>query len=89
MGNKVLAIAPGYINPFPEASEIEITGRSSGRIAIAPGFGNHGEPVRCTRAASGKITEIWLAGTKLLPAGKMAREMEARYVKRAGRKRKR
>lgn len=87
MGNKVLAIAPGYINPFPEASEIEITGRNTGRIAVAPGFSNHGEPVRCTRAKSGKITEIQLAGTKLLPAAKVAREMEARYVKRPARRR--
>jgi hypothetical protein len=80
MRHKVLAIAPGFINPFPEASEIEITGRSTGRIASAPGFASHGEPVRCTRAKSGKITELWLAGSKLLPAAKVAREMEKRYA---------
>src|SRR3954454_18770308 len=80
MRDKVLAIAPGFINPFPEASEIEITGRSTGRIASAPGFASHGEPVRCTRAKSGKITELWLAGSKLLPAAKVAREMEKRYA---------
>ena len=85
----MIAIAPGFINPFPEASEIEVTGRTSGRIAAAPGFGSHGEGVRCTRAASGKIAEVWLAGTKFLPAAKMAREMEERYGKAHKRKRRR
>jgi len=89
MGNKVLAIMPGFINPFPEASELEITGRNSGRIALASGFGSHGEGVRCTRAKSGKITELRLAGTKLLPAAKVAREMEARYGKPARKQRRR
>jgi hypothetical protein len=87
MGNKVLAIAPGFINPFPDASELEITGRNTGRIAAAPGFGSHGEPVRCARAKSGRITEVWLAGTKFLPAGKMTRELETRYGKPARKRR--
>jgi len=43
--------------------------------------------VRCTRAKSGKITEIQLAGTRLLSAAKVAREMEARYGKRPARRR--
>jgi len=87
MGDKVLAIAPGFINPFPEASELEITGRTTGRIAAAPGFGSHGEPVRCVRAKSGRITEVWIAGTKYLPAARVVREMEARYGKRARKRR--
>ncbi len=89
MGNKVLAIAPGFINPFPDASEIEITGRNTGRIAQASGFGSHGEKVACTRTKSGKIADIWFAGTNFLPAAKLAREMEARYGKPATRKRRR
>lgn len=83
MNSKVLAIGPGFINPFPEASELEVNGRSTGRIASASGFSSHGEPIRCTRAKSGKITELWLAGSKLLPAEKIAREMETRYGKPA------
>src|SRR5262249_5572587 len=79
MANKVLAIAPGFINPFIEASELAITGRNTGRIALAPGFSSHGEPVRYTRAKSGKITELWLAGSRLLPETNVAREMEQRY----------
>jgi len=35
------------------------------------------------RAKSGKIVEIWLGATKLLPATKVAREIETRYAKRA------
>ena len=63
------------------AASSTITGRTAGRIALAPGFGSHGEPVRCVRAKSGRITEVRIAGTKFLPADKVAREMEARYDK--------
>jgi CubicO group peptidase (beta-lactamase class C family) len=88
-GDKVLALAPGFINPFPEASEIAVTGRNTGRIAAAPGFGSHGEKVTCTRAKSGRITEVWVAGGRYRPAARAAREMEALYGKPArGRRRK-
>jgi len=81
MGNKILATAPGVLNPLLDAVEIEITGRNTGRVALANGYGSHGEPVRCVRAQSGKIVEIWLGATKLLPATKVARELEARYTR--------
>lgn len=87
VGNNVLALAPGLINPFPDASEIKVTGRTTGHIAAAPGFGSHGERVRCTRAKSGKITEIWLGGGRYRPATRAAREMEALYGKKQARKR--
>src|SRR4051812_21781385 len=89
MGDKVLVASPGFTNPMADATELEITGRTTGRIALAGGFGSHGEKVACTRAKSGKITELWLAGSKLLPAAKVAREMEARYGKKPVRKRRR
>src|SRR3954468_24892786 len=89
MGDKVLVASPGFTNPMADATELEITGRTTGRIALAGGFGSHGEKVACTRAKSGKITELWLAGSKLLPAAKVAREMEARYGKKRKRKRQR
>lgn len=82
MGNKVLAAGPRFSNPLLDAAEIQITGRNTGQVALANGYGDHGEPVRCVRAKSGKIVEIWFAATKLLPAAKVAREMEARYAKR-------
>lgn len=89
MGNKVMVAGPGFLNPLFDASELEITGRNTGRIAVATGYGSHGEPVRCVRAKSGRITEVWLGGGKLLPAAKVAREMEARYGEKQTRKRRR
>jgi CubicO group peptidase (beta-lactamase class C family) len=81
MGDKVLVANPGLINPLADAGELEITGRTAGRIALAPGFSSHGEPVHCTRTKSGKITALKIAGTTFLSADKIVREMEARYGK--------
>jgi CubicO group peptidase (beta-lactamase class C family) len=81
MGDKVLVANPGLINPLADAGELEITSRITGRIALAPGFGSHGEPVRCARTKSGKITALKIAGTTFLSADKVGREMEARYGK--------
>ena len=81
MGDKVLVANPGLINPLADAGELEITSRTAGRIALAPGFGSHGEPVSCTRTKSGKIAALKIAGTTFLPLDKMAREVEARYGK--------
>lgn len=83
MGNKVMTVGPGFFNPVAFAGEIEVTGRTSGRIAAANGYGSHGEAVRAVRNRSGKIAELWLGSGQLLPAAKVAREMEARYGKRA------
>jgi CubicO group peptidase (beta-lactamase class C family) len=79
MGDKVLMASPGFINPLFDASELAITGRNTGRIALANGYRSHGEPVRCKRTRSGRITEVWLGASQLLPAARIAREMEARY----------
>ena len=87
VGNKVLALAPGFLAPMTNAPELEITGRNSGRIARAPGFGSHGEPVSCVRTKSGRISVLKLAGTTFLPAGKVAREMAARYDARTPKRR--
>jgi CubicO group peptidase (beta-lactamase class C family) len=87
VGSKVLALAPGLLNPMTNAPELEITSRTTGRIALAPGFGSHGEPVRCVRAKSGRLTEVWLGGTRLLPAARVAAELEARYDKPKARRR--
>jgi hypothetical protein len=79
IGNKVLIVVPGFINPIADAGEIEITGRDHGRIAVADGYASYGEPVRRVHARSGRVVEIWLAGSKRLPEGKIAKEMQARY----------
>jgi CubicO group peptidase (beta-lactamase class C family) len=84
MGNKVMVAGPGFVNPLFDAGELEITGRNTGRIALTHGYGSYGEKVACVRAKSGRIIEVWLGGSKLLPATKVAREMEARYGKKRG-----
>jgi len=80
MGNKVLAMAPGFINPVGDAAEVEITGRDQGRFAVADGYSSYGEPVRRVRNRSGKVIEVWLAANKLLPEGRVVKEVEARYA---------
>ena len=89
VGNKVLALAPGFLAPMTNAPELEIAGRTNGRIAKAPGFGSHGEPVSCVRTKSGRITALQIAGTRFLPAEKVAREMAARYDRPKKRRRRR
>jgi CubicO group peptidase (beta-lactamase class C family) len=82
-GDRVIALNPGIPDGFPdafkEASQIEVTARDKGRIALASGTGSHGESVRRVRNARGRVSELWLGGTKLLPEAKVARELEARY----------
>jgi hypothetical protein len=79
MGDKVLVAVPGAWAPFTNASELAITGRSKGCIALAGAYGSHGEPVRCVRNKSGRIAELWLSASKLVPEDELAAEMAARY----------
>jgi CubicO group peptidase (beta-lactamase class C family) len=79
MGEKVMVAVPGIWAPFANASELEITGKREGRIAVAAGYGSHGEPVRCVRRKSGKIAELWLSATRLVPEDELAAEMATRY----------
>jgi CubicO group peptidase (beta-lactamase class C family) len=79
VGDRVLAAMPALPNPFLDASEIVMSGRDRGRIALAGGFANHGEPVRRVRDPDGKIGELWLAGAKMVGESELAHEMEARY----------
>lgn len=83
MSDRVLVANPLLGNPVQDASEIEVTGRrervATGRIALAGGFANHGEPVRLVFDERGKAKEFWLAGGKLLPQAQVERELFARY----------
>jgi hypothetical protein len=47
--------------------------------AVAAGYGSHGEPVRCVRRKSGKIAELWLSATRIVPEDELAAEIAARY----------
>jgi len=80
MGDRVLVIAPGFINPVGDAGELDITARDRGRIAVADGYSSYGEAARRERNESGKVVEIWLAASKLLPEDRLAKEVRARYA---------
>jgi CubicO group peptidase (beta-lactamase class C family) len=79
VGERVLAANPALLNPFLDASVLAISGRDRGRIALAPGFAAHGEPVRRERNARGRVTALWLAGARLLPEAAITREIAQRY----------
>jgi CubicO group peptidase (beta-lactamase class C family) len=82
IGNLVMVANPHAFNPFLDATEIEVTGRDSGRISLAGGYASHGEPVRRTRNKAGTVTDIWLAGGNLRREKKLAAEMDRRYATR-------
>jgi CubicO group peptidase (beta-lactamase class C family) len=79
LGDKVVAALPGQMNPFQDASEIEVTGADEGRIALAGSFGHHGEPVRRARAMDGSVAALHLGGGTLLPEAVLAAELAERY----------
>jgi CubicO group peptidase (beta-lactamase class C family) len=85
MGNLVMAANPHFLNPLMDATEIEVTGRDTGRISKAAGYASHGQAVRRTRNKAGAVTDIWLAGARLKPERVLAAEMERRYAPRRGR----
>lgn len=87
MGDRVLVANPHFNNPFMDAAEIEVTGRDAGRVAAAAGYGSHGEPVRRSRNARGKVSDIWLGGMNVKPGSVVAREIMRRYPPRKRRAR--
>ena len=79
MGDKVFAAAPALVNPLMDASEIRLTGRDAGVIALAGGFAHHGESVRRVRNASGRVAEMWMSGNRLMSEARVAAEIARRY----------
>ena len=84
MGNKVLVANPALPNPLLDASELEVSERARdrslhGRIALAGGFANHGEPVRLVRNGRGKATQLWLCGAQLFPEARVVKELVGKY----------
>lgn len=82
MGSVVIVGNPHAFNPFLDSTEIEVTGRDTGRISLAAGYASHGEAIRRTRNKAGKVTEVWFAGGKVRPEKAVAAEMERRYSAR-------
>ncbi|HKX08665.1 MAG TPA: serine hydrolase domain-containing protein [Stellaceae bacterium] len=79
--DRVFVATPAFLNPFLDASELAVTGRDRGRIALAGGFANHGELARLVRGGRRRVTGLWLGGTQLVSEAKVAREMATRYEK--------
>ncbi|MEI9985580.1 MAG: hypothetical protein WDN69_21755 [Aliidongia sp.] len=78
MADKVLVAAPGRANPVAGASEIEMTGRDEGLIALAGSFANYREPVRLERAEDGSIAAIHLGAMRLQPEDAIISEFAPR-----------
>lgn len=85
IGNLVIVANPHLLNPFMDATEIEVAGRDTGRISLAAGYASHGQAVRRTRNKAGAVTDIWLGGGNLKPEKVLATEMERRYGPRKDR----
>lgn len=86
--DKVLVANPALSNPVLDVAELELTGRDRqgverGRIALANGYASHGEPAALERDARGRPTALQLAGARLLPEAAAAKELRARYGRRA------
>jgi hypothetical protein len=79
MGDRVLVAVPQALNPLMDVAEIEVTGRDKGLIAAAAGYSSYGEPVRRIRSKTGKVTEVWLAGSRLRPEAAVAAELERQF----------
>jgi hypothetical protein len=83
MGARVLVASPALLDPFVDASEIEVERRDAGRVVLASGYASHGEGVeRKRRRRGGRVTEVVLAGARLLDETRAARELEERYDRR-------
>ncbi len=79
MRDHVVVAMPGLINPFLDASEIAVVAPDQGKIRLAGGFSDHGEGARLVRGRDGRVREIWLGGTKLLPEARAKTELKRRY----------
>lgn len=78
-GNRVLIAVPGFLNPVMDAAEIEVTGLDNGRVALAAGYANHGEPVHLVRDETGTPIEYWAQGVRYAPESVVAKEMRDLY----------
>lgn len=70
---------PHFFNPFVGSGRIEVTGRDQGLLREVSGYGSPGEGVRLLRDGKGKVREVWLGGTQLLPEKRVVAEMKRRY----------
>jgi len=83
MGNTVFVATPALPNPLADASELTVGRNDTAVISKAGGFASFGEPARLIRNRSGKVTDVWLAASRLRGERAMAAEMRKRYTKPA------
>ena len=67
------------MEPFLNATEIEVTGRDRGRVSLDNGYGNQGETILRRRDKAGKVVGIDFAGYKLRSEAAVAAEIRKRY----------
>lgn len=82
--DKALVANPALLNPVQDATELELQGRdrkgvARGRIALANGYGAHGEPVALHHDARGRPLAFQFAGNRLLPEAAVVKELRNRY----------
>ena len=70
---------PGQLDPFSGADEITVTTKDQGTISLADGYGSHGEDARLVRGRNGRLREVWLGGTRLVPESRLKAEMKRKY----------
>lgn len=81
MGNTVLVATPALANPLVDATELTVGRKDTAVISKAGGFASFGEPARLIRNRGGKVTDVWLAASRLRGERAMAAEMRKRYGK--------
>ena len=80
VGDRVVVAWPVQLDPFMDASEIEVTGRDKGTITVAGGFANFGEQARLIRRKpGGRVAEVYLTGARLRDEAQSAKEVTDRY----------
>ncbi|MDB5616092.1 serine hydrolase domain-containing protein [Tardiphaga sp.] len=79
IGDRVLVALPQALNPFMDAAELTVSGRDKGVISAAAGYASYGEAVRRVRSPAGKVTEVWLAGSKLQSEKAVTAVLERKY----------
>jgi D-alanyl-D-alanine carboxypeptidase len=78
LGERVVVALPGQVDPFLDASEIAPDAQDPdlGRVVVAGGFGQYGEPVRRVRDDAGAVRAVWLGGLELLDDAGVAARLE-------------
>ncbi len=79
MGNRILIATPAFGNPMLEATQIEVSARDKGRVALSGGFGNHGETVQRIRDGRGRVASLRNGGMMLHPEARILREVKKKF----------